>query len=76
MRRRKTGDRFQPLGMSQHKKLGEFMIDSKIPGAWRGRIPIVCSAEHVVWVVGWRIDDRAKITDNTKRVLCLEFKRG
>jgi len=75
VRRRQPGDRFQPLGMSQPKKLGEFMIDSKIPGAWRERIPVVCSAEHIVWVAGWRIDDRVKVTENTRRVLCLEFKR-
>jgi len=76
VRTRKPGDRFQPLGMSQPKKLNEFMIDSKIPQAWRGRIPVVCSPEHILWVVGWRIDERAKVTDNVKQILRLEFKRG
>ena len=76
VRSRQRGDRFQPLGMSQPKKLGEFMIDAKIPQAWRQRIPIVCSPEHILWVVGWRIDDRVKVTQNTKRILRLEFKRG
>jgi len=75
VRGRRPGDRFQPLGMSQPKKLGEFMIDAKISSAWRQRIPIVCSPEHILWVVGWRIDERVKVTDNTKQVLCLEFKR-
>ena len=76
VRSRQPGDRFQPLGMSQPKKLNEFMIDAKIPSAWRQRIPIVCSPEHILWVVGWRIDERVKVADNTKQVLCLEFKRG
>ncbi len=76
VRSRKRGDRFQPLGMSQPKKLGEFMIDAKIPQAWRGRIPLVCSPQHILWVVGWRIDDRVKITQQTNQVLCLKFKRG
>ncbi|MBA7600546.1 tRNA(Ile)-lysidine synthase [subsurface metagenome] len=76
VRTRKPGDRFQPLGMSQPKKLNEFMIDSKIPHAWRERIPVVCSPQHILWVVGWRIDERAKVTNNTRQVLCLEFKRG
>jgi len=75
VRSRQPGDRFQPLGMSQPKKLGEFMIDSKIPSAWRQRIPIVCSPEHILWVVGWRIDDRVKVTEGTKQVLCLKFER-
>jgi tRNA(Ile)-lysidine synthase len=76
VRSRQPGDRFQPLGMSQPKKLNEFMIDAKIPQAWRQRIPLVCSPQHIIWVVGWRIDDRAKVTDATRQVLCLEFKRA
>ncbi len=75
VRCRQPGDRFQPLGMSQPKKLGEFMIDAKIPRAWRQRVPIVCSPQHILWVVGWRIDDRAKVTESTEQVLRLEFKR-
>jgi len=74
VRPRQPGDRFQPLGMSQPKKLGEFMIDAKIPSAWRQRIPIVCSPNHILWVVGWRIDERVKVTDNTKQVLRLKFE--
>ncbi|GAI83966.1 unnamed protein product, partial [marine sediment metagenome] len=76
VRSRKPGDKFQPLGMSQPKKLNEFMIDAKIPHSWRQRIPIICSPEHILWVVGWRIDDRVKVTEDTKQVLRLEFKRG
>ncbi len=76
LRPRQRGDRFQPLGMSQTKKVNEFMIDAKIPRAWRQQIPIVCSPSQILWVVGWRIDDRAKVTDTTKQVLRLEFKQG
>ena len=76
VRCRKPGDRFQPLGMSQPKKLGEFMIDAKIPRAWRQQVPVVCSLQHIMWVVGWRIDDRVKVTDNTRQVLCLVFNRN
>jgi tRNA(Ile)-lysidine synthase len=75
VRSRRRGDRFQPLGLNQSKKLGEFMIDTKIPRAWRGKIPIVCSPEQIVWLVGWRIDERMKVTENTTQVLRLEFKR-
>jgi tRNA(Ile)-lysidine synthase len=70
-----SGDRFQPLGLSQSKKLSEFMIDAKIPRAWRQRIPIVCSPSQIMWVVGWRIDERVKVTEDTKQVLCLEFRQ-
>jgi tRNA(Ile)-lysidine synthase len=74
VRARKRGDRFQPLGLSQPKKLGEFMIDAKIPQAWRGRVPLVCSGEQILWVVGWRLDERPKVSPYAKQVLRLEFK--
>ncbi|MFC1897389.1 tRNA lysidine(34) synthetase TilS [Chloroflexota bacterium] len=75
VRPHRPGDRFQPLGMSQPKKLGEFMIDAKIPSAWRQRIPLVCSPQHILWVVGQRIDERVKVTQNTKGVLRIKFER-
>jgi tRNA(Ile)-lysidine synthase len=75
VRRRRPGDRFQPLGMSQTKKLQDFMVDSRIPSSWRDRVPLTCSPKQILWVVGWRIDDRVKITENTKEVLRLQFER-
>ncbi len=75
VRGRRPGDRFQPLGMKELKKLQDFMVDSKIPRPWRDRVPLVCSPEHILWVVGWRIDERAKVTEATERVLHLEFER-
>jgi len=73
VRRRKPGDRFRPLGMADEKKLQDFMVDAHIPSDARDRIPIVCSSSHIVWVAGWRLDDRVKVTDETRRVLRLEF---
>jgi len=75
VRSRRPGDRFQPLGMSQLKKLGEFMVDAKIPGAWRSNVPLIYSPEQIDWVVGWRINERVKVTDGTEQVLCLKFER-
>jgi tRNA(Ile)-lysidine synthase len=75
VRRRRPGDRFQPLGMSQTKKLQDFMVDSKIPRSWRDRVPLICSPKQILWVVGWRIDDRVKVTENTKEILRLQFER-
>jgi tRNA(Ile)-lysidine synthase len=74
VRARKRGDRFQPLGLAQPKKLGEFMIDAKIPQAWRGRVPIVCSGEQILWVVGWRLGEQVKVSAETKQVLRLRFE--
>jgi tRNA(Ile)-lysidine synthase len=73
VRKRRPGDRFQPLGMNMPKKLHEFMVDAKIPRSWRGRIPIVCTPQQIIWVVGWRIDDRVKLAEASKEILRLEF---
>jgi tRNA(Ile)-lysidine synthase len=75
VRGRRRGERFQPLGVDYEKKLQDFMVDAKIPRDWRDRVPLVCSPQHIVWVAGWRIDHRARVTPATKRVLSLEFER-
>jgi len=61
--------------MDNTKKLQDFMVDARIPRSWRSRVPLVCSAERILWVVGWRIDDRVKVTEATRKVLRLEFER-
>lgn len=74
MRARRRGDRFQPLGMTQLKRVGEFMLDAAIPQTWRERVPVIYSPQQIIWLAGWRIDDRVKVTDNTRRVLCLTLR--
>jgi tRNA(Ile)-lysidine synthase len=76
VRSHRPGDRFQPLGMQQPKKLNRFMIDARIPQLWRRHIPIVASPERIIWVVGWRIDEYARVTGKTLKVLRLEFRPG
>ncbi|MEW6034746.1 MAG: tRNA lysidine(34) synthetase TilS [Chloroflexota bacterium] len=75
VRARLPGDRFQPLGMAEPKKLQDFMVDARIPRSWRDGIPLVCSPEHILWVVGWRLDERARVSRGTRRVLRLQFER-
>lgn len=75
VRRRRPGDSFVPLGMSQTKKLQDFLVDAKIPRAERDRIPLVATPDRIVWVVGYRIDDRFKVTAETREVLKLRFRR-
>lgn len=76
VRGRRPGDRFQPLGMAHSRKLQDFMVDSAIPRSWRDSVPIVCSPGQIIWVAGWRIDDRVKVTTGTEGVLRLEFHRS
>ncbi len=65
----RPGDRFVPLGMTGHKKIKDFFIDLKIPVESRPLIPLLVSGDQPIWVCGYRIDDRYKVTSKTKRVL-------
>ena len=74
VRVRKEGDRFWPLGSGGIKKLKGFFIDHKIPRMERNTIPIVTMNDQPIWVVGCRIDDRIKITKETRKILIMRFE--
>ena len=76
VRSRRPGDRFQPLGLAGEKKLQDFFVDARVPRAQRDAVPLVCGRPGIVWVVGHRIDGRARVTEATRRVLRLRFRRG
>ncbi len=62
--------------MKTKKKISDFFVDAKIPIYEKRHFPILETKDgEVVWVCGQRIDDRFKVTDETKRVLKLEFTR-
>jgi tRNA(Ile)-lysidine synthase len=63
------GDRFVPLGMKGHKKVKNFFIDLKIPSEERALTPVLTSGSEIVWLCGFRIDERFKVTPHTKRIL-------
>ncbi len=73
VRGRRDGDILQPLGMPQNKKLQDFMVDAKIPRLWREHIPLVCTPQQIIWVAGWRIDDRVKVTPVTTEIISIKF---
>jgi len=68
IRKWKHGDWFHPLGMKHKKKLSDFMIDEKIPLNLKEEIFVIISGKNLVWVIDYRIDDRYKITDQTRKI--------
>ena len=63
-----AGDWFYPLGMPHRKKLSDFLIDQKVPRHRKSSVLVITSGEDIVWVVGWRIDHRFRVTERTKKV--------
>ena len=61
VRNRREGDRFQPLGMSQPKKLKDFLIDRKIDADVRDRLPLLVWNGEIVWIAGVEVSERFKV---------------
>ena len=70
----KSGDKFKPLGMNQFKKVSDFLTDLKIPASEKKSKLVLKYRNQIVWIVGLRIDDRFKLTTESKKVYRLCHK--
>tara|TARA_B110000263_G_scaffold244304_1_gene252140 strand:+ start:3978 stop:5288 length:1311 start_codon:yes stop_codon:yes gene_type:complete len=68
IRKWEFGDRFIPLGMNSYKKLSDFFVDLKLSLFEKEKVFLLCSGNEIIWVVGYRIDDRFKVTSKTKKM--------
>jgi tRNA(Ile)-lysidine synthase len=75
VRPRKDGDFFYPAGFGRRKKIQDFFVDEKIPRDERDRVPLVISENDIIWVVGYRGDDRFKVGEGTEKVVRFELKK-
>jgi tRNA(Ile)-lysidine synthase len=69
MRKWRVGDRFKPFGMIGWKKLSDFFIDQKLSIIEKENLWILTQGDEIVWVIGMRMDDRFKVTSQTKSIL-------
>ena len=76
IRNRRDGDYFTPLGMKGRKKLKDLFINEKIDKSKRSKIPLILFDNEIAWIVGLRISEKFKITEETKRILIIQVKRG
>ena len=73
----RAGDRFFPAGMKgRSKKLQDLFTDLKIPLAQRGRLPILESPEGILGVLGFRQDERFRVSAATRRCLVISLEVG
>ncbi len=70
----KEGDWFVPLGMNGKKKISDFLIDEKVPVNLKPQVKVLTSDKSIVWVMGYRLDNRFKVTDKTERILEVHLK--
>ena len=69
IRKWQEGDTFYPIGMHGKKKLSKYFKDEKMSLIDKANQWILCSENHVVWIIGKRQDDRFKITENTTKIV-------
>lgn len=73
LRRWQKGDWFIPFGMKGRKKLSDFFADKKLSLIDKEQVWLLVSGEDIVWVVGYRVDARYAVTDDTKKVKVFEI---
>jgi len=65
------GDFFYPLGAKGKQKLSDFFTDHKIDRFTKENIRLLCAGEDILWVIGWRSDERYKVQKN--KTLCYKM---
>lgn len=71
IRKWKDGDKFQPIGMKGTKKISDFLSDEKTSAIGKKEHLVLTNAGKIVWVIGLRIDDKFKVTSETRKILKL-----
>ena len=68
------GDHFHPLGMKTRQKLSDFFVHQKVPLHEKPQIPLLINGnDEIIWIGGYRPDDRYKVNAKTKKVTIFEL---
>jgi tRNA(Ile)-lysidine synthase len=76
-----AGERFVPLGLTGHKSVATALAEAGVPRAERARHPILAGTGtdldgSPLWVLGYRIDNRVRVSAGTRRFLWLTVEAG
>ncbi len=69
LRKWRAGDYFYPFGMEGKKKVSKFFKDEKISLHDKEKMWLLCSEDQPIWIVGKRMDNRFKVTENTRTIV-------
>lgn len=69
IRKWEKGDTFVPFGMKTQKKLSDFFIDNKLSLPEKEKVRILESDGKIAWIMGYRTDDRFRVTAQTKEII-------
>ncbi|MDO4632615.1 MAG: tRNA lysidine(34) synthetase TilS [Eubacteriales bacterium] len=74
LRTRRKGDYLILNGSGAKKKLKDYLIEEKVPRELRDRIPLIARGSEILWVIGGRMGEGGKLSNETENVLVLEVK--
>lgn len=75
LRKWRTGDKFCPLGLNgKHQSLQDFFTHQKLSRTAKEKVWLLCTNDQIVWVLNYRIDERFKITADTKNAIRFSLK--
>lgn len=76
LRNRKTGDYLTINQALSRKSLQDYMINEKIPRRERDNIWLLADGQHILWVIGYRISQEYKVSEETKEILQVQLRGG
>jgi tRNA(Ile)-lysidine synthase len=75
LRSRRQGDRFQPQGMEGHSvKVSDYLVNRKVPHAWRDHLPLLVAGDTIVWVCGCAVGLDGLVGTETQQVARVRFR--
>lgn len=73
IRTRRDGDYIVVNSDGGRKKLKDYFIDAKIPVEQRDNILLLADGSRIMWVIGYRIGEDCKVTEDTKKIIKISY---
>ncbi len=73
LRSRRDGDRMVCFSDGRTKKIKNILIDGKVPRGDRDKILLLATGDEVLAIVGNRVSEKYKITNETERTLVIRY---
>jgi tRNA(Ile)-lysidine synthase len=75
IRKKVQADRFVPFGMSGSKLISDFITDNKLSYSEKQSLYLLTDSDEILWVIGYRINEKYKLDQNSKKVLLVKLNK-